>query len=367
MVRKKTVRLVGALCALGTSAWGFAAVLEGCATAGDGDDGVEDTGSGNDATTNDGGCTGSQTSCNGSCTNTQTDPKNCGACGHPCDDASVCSQGQCAASCSGATTKCGQACVNEQTDPQHCGGCDASCASGDFCDAGACIPSCTAQQELCSDGGLFCANIQTDNGNCGGCNIACTNGWTCQQGRCLPNCMMPQTLCDIDGSADGGPPYCSDLQTDNGNCGMCNNVCPTTQYCDGGACVNQPINTSTCKTVNGLTWCYHPGTCGEACNTVCNYFSKTPVSNQTAWTDAQATASECQAIATAFNNTSTPSLASYTYACTEVNGSSDDAGTLTGQFYCSNYAMCPANHLTNMDGLGNACGTAAWISLCPCQ
>ncbi len=270
------------------------------------------------------------------------------------------------ATCTSPQVKCGTTCVNEKTDPQHCGGCDASCASGDSCDGGACIPGCTSAQKLCTDGGLFCANVQSDNGNCGDCNAQCTGGWTCQAGRCLPNCTGGQTLCDIDGSADGGPPFCTDTNTDNSNCGSCDNPCTSSQYCDAGGCVNNP-SSATCKTVNGLLWCYHPGTCGEACNTVCSYFGKTPVADQTKWLDAQSSSTSCQALATAFNNVSTPSLASYSYACAEVNGTSNDSGTLTGQIYCSSYASCPASHLTMMDGIGNACSSAAWISLCPCE
>ncbi len=321
---------------------------------------------GTDATAGDSAsCNSGQTSCNGTCTNTTTDPQNCGKCGTACTNGQVCSQGACAANCGGGTTKCGSSCVVLATDLQNCGKCGNACPNGDGCDGGACIPNCTSAQKLCNDGGPFCANVATDNQNCGDCNVACTNGWTCQQnGRCLPSCGN-QTLCDMDGGTQGdGGPFCTNLQTDNQNCGTCDNACTGNTYCDAGGCAPSP--TTTCKNVNGLSWCYHAGTCGEPCNTVCSYFGKTPA-NTTTWTNAQNTQQLCQNIATAFNNGTTPSVSSYAYACVEVNGSTDDAGNVTGQMYCSSDNGCTTSHLTTMDGQGNACSTAAWISICPCQ
>ena len=365
MRQKQRARLALSLAALASTAWALSSILEGCAT---GQIITEPDGSSGDATTSsDAGCQSGQTSCNGTCTNTASDPLHCGSCTTACADGSVCSQGACATSCSGGTTQCGSSCVNEKTDPQHCGSCDASCAGNDFCDGGVCIPSCTSQQKLCSDGGLFCANIQTDNNNCGDCNIVCQNTWTCQQGKCLPTCGTSETLCDIDGSADGGPPFCTNTNTDNSNCGTCDHPCSGNQYCDAGVCATNPIPTA-CKVVNGLTWCYHPGVCGEACNTVCSYVGKTPLADAGAWLNAQSTTQNCQNIATAFNNGTSPSITSYTYACVEFQGGvGNDAGTITGQILCSNYSGCPANHLTNMDGLGVACSGSSWLSLCPCQ
>jgi hypothetical protein len=341
-------------------------VVAACATGNLTGDDDDDASPANDATTGDAGsCANGQTSCNGTCTSTTSDPKNCGKCANACASGQVCSQGTCAANCSGGTTKCGSSCVDTNTDPQNCGKCSAPCASGDGCDGGTCIPSCTSGQKLCDDGGLFCANIATDVENCGDCNVVCPAQWTCQQnGRCLPNCGT-QTLCDIDGGTQGdGGPFCTNVDTDNQNCGTCDHACTGNTYCDAGGCATNPV--TTCKLVNGLTWCYHAGTCGEACDTVCNYFNKTPV-NASTWTAAQDTQQLCQNLATAFNDTSTPSVASYTYACAEVNGTTTDAGTVTGAFYCSTDTNCPSVHLTDMDGLGNACSTAAWVSICPCQ
>src|SRR5262249_5688653 len=131
-------------------------VLDACATGGIiADDNVPETG-GKDSTVTpgdggDAGCGTGLTDCNGKCVNTASDPKNCGACGTACNDASVCSQSACALNCGGGTTKCGQACVDIQTDPQNCSKCGAACPSGDFCDGGTCIPNCTSVQKLCDD------------------------------------------------------------------------------------------------------------------------------------------------------------------------------------------------------------------------
>jgi hypothetical protein len=346
-----------------------ALVLDACATGGViADDNTPDTGN-KDSTVppGDAGCGTGLTECNGSCVNMASDPKNCGKCGTLCGDGSVCSQSACATTCAGGTTKCGQACVNLQTDPQNCSKCGNACPSSDYCDGGACIPSCTSTQKLCDDGGLFCANVQTDNANCGDCNVACPNGWTCQTGKCLPNCGNGQTLCDIDGGSQGdGGPFCTDTKTDPNNCGACDKACTSTQYCDAGTCVTSSIP-NTCKTVNGLLWCYHPNACGESCNTICGAVGKTANTDAGAVLAAQSTQTNCQNIATAFGNTSTPSVGSYAYACVEVNGFGD-GGAVTGQLYCSSDSNCPTMHLTTSDQQDAACNSQyPYTGICACK
>lgn len=359
-------RLIIAVGAVVSSSVSAGLVLDACATGGII---IEPEGGSNDVTVppGDAGCKAGFTDCNGTCVSTASDPKNCGKCGTTCTDGGVCSQGACATTCGGGTTKCGSSCVNIQTDPQNCGKCATACAGNDFCDGGACIPSCTSAQMLCDDGGLFCASVQTDNANCGNCGVACTNSWTCQQAKCLPSCTTGQTLCDIDGGTQGdGGPFCTDTKVDPKNCGQCDKACTSTQYCDAGGCVNNPIP-STCKSVNGILWCYHANNCGEPCNTVCSAVGKSANTNGTTITSAQNTQALCQSIATAFGNASTPSVSAYSYACVEVAGSGD-GGAVTGQIYCSTDTACTTTHLTAADQQGVQCnGTNPFTGICACQ
>lgn len=314
-------------------AWGGAALLEACATGElvTGPDASEqDSSSGNDSGKADAG------------------------------DAGIAPDGAC------LLTKCGSACVDTKTDNANCGQCNHACTNA-TCDGGVCVPTCATQQKVCAgDAGLFCASIETDNANCGDCNVACQQPFTCQTGKCLPTCQTSETLCDVDGSADGGPPFCANVQTDPYNCGTCDHACNGGQSCDAGACVSPP---PTCASVNGLLWCYYGGACGEACNAVCAHFGKTPVSNSTAWLNAQNTNTLCQNIATAFG-VGSASASGYTYACAEDSwGLHGFNGGLIGPLLCSTTTNCPTDHLATMDQGGINCdaSTQTRRSICPCQ
>ncbi len=126
---------------------------------------------------------------------------------------------------------------------------------------------------------------------------------------------------------------------------------------------------ATCKTVNGVTWCYDNATCGTSCNDVCKAIGSTPASDATVFAaQDDPTGAECTAIANAFGIAGPPQINSWTYACLE-----DTPGThavnsgLVGPLYCSTYSGCPTNHLTNMDQLGIACGGGSRRSICGCN
>ena len=95
------------------------------------------------------------------------------------------------------------------------------------------------------DGGApYCAKADTDNANCGGCGVACNELQICAGGKCGDVCLPTQTKCgppDGGVSADGGPlpSYCTDVKTDNANCGGCGVVCPFAKaLCAAGVCIS---------------------------------------------------------------------------------------------------------------------------------
>jgi hypothetical protein len=153
---------------------------------------------------------------------------------------------------------------------------------------------------------------------------------------------------------------------------------PTSQTCSvtsgsgtiGGANVTNVVVAcaNSCRTVNGIRWCYNPSACGEACNQVCAALGLPFTIADTTWFNAQSTAPQCQAINDAFGLGGTVSVNSYTYACAEDQGGTHtSSGGLIGPLLCSNYAPCPSNHRTLMDQLGTACSANSRRSLCPCQ
>ena len=99
-------------------------------------------------------------------------------------------------------------------------------------------------------------NLQdSDNLNCGACDNVCTGGKSCSEGTCV---------CPEDQTSVGG--VCYNLGGDNGNCGSVGHVCPVGQSCSGGQCVC-PEGQLSCSNV-----CVIPqndnGNCG-ACGNVC--------------------------------------------------------------------------------------------------
>ena len=192
-------------------------------------------------TTSDAGpmCSPGQAACALGCTNPQSDFDNCGSCGNACMPGQVCSMGMCALSCAGGTTQCGKSCVETSADSMNCGACGKACTTGEVCSSGMCTSVCASGQSLCTTmGGSYCANIVSDNQNCGMCGNVCGTAQVCAGSHCVAGCGGSTTADGGDGGTtyaycapDGGVPYCTDIASDNQNCGTCGNAC------NGGSCV----------------------------------------------------------------------------------------------------------------------------------
>jgi hypothetical protein len=150
------------------------------------------------------------------------DPQNCGACGLTCAPPfGSCGNGRCLPcdNCSAAYVCPGQlpdgSIVlegSDLTDDSNCGECNCPCQAGQHClelgpglgftgpntPWGASVPfaecfvSCANGEYPCPlpDGGRGCTNIQTDNLNCGACGAQCCPGESCNGVTCriYPNC-----------------------------------------------------------------------------------------------------------------------------------------------------------------------------------
>jgi hypothetical protein len=290
------------------------------------------------------GACGGLPSCATGCTSFADDPRNCGACGKVC--AGACDGGQCLAygaspfgsMCSRNGECAGGMCMDkarygwpmgfctsvcDPADPklpcaadQTCVGSSASagygtcrqkcaadgdcgragfvcaagacqpdcrqnpvCLNGDICDAsGRCQPApttCAQPQVSCpmpSGSGIYCSDLKTDQMNCGACGRACPAGTFCNSGLCsAQTCAAPATACVL----PGGGTLCTDLSRDPGNCGACGKVCATNAICTNGACQGgggtQP-GIAACQAPGGGALCTSllsdPMNCG-ACGVVC--------------------------------------------------------------------------------------------------
>ena len=98
---------------------------------------------------------------------------------------------------------------------------------------------CGPGSELC---GSVCVNLQSDNQNCGKCNNPCKAGEVCSGGTCKLSCPAGTSTCSN---------TCVNLKTDLNNCGSCNKKCLAGQVCSNGMCA------LTCQ--SALTDCN--GTC----------------------------------------------------------------------------------------------------------
>jgi hypothetical protein len=226
------------------------------------------------------------------CVNLQADRYNCGICGRVCPSGTSCSAGQCQSiQCPQGQILCGSRCVDVSRDSQHCGGCSATGDSGP--DGGTQPPTCVPGQCACTSGrqecprgeGAACYDLQNDDQNCGDCGNVCESGETCREGACVTiTCPQGSVLCgdrcvvgskcgvNCNESGDGTMcvagtcqcpqgtqlcqggegKECTDVTSDNRNCGGCGVQCQS-----GFECRQSQCQTIVCP--EGRIWC------GSAC------------------------------------------------------------------------------------------------------
>src|SRR5918994_2210614 len=132
--------------------------------------------------------------------------------------------------------------------------------------------SCTADNQCCQGNtcisGFCCPNLRTCAGGC------CAAGASCS-GRACGCTTAGQTACPSDTDPFGA---CTDLQTDENNCGQCGTQCVSGQECVAGEC--KCTRTScpsgccttaeaggTCNAGNTIAFCGGNGNICEACTT----------------------------------------------------------------------------------------------------
>ncbi len=179
-------------------------------------------------------CTEGQLCCNGKCTDPSSDSANCGVCANVCSGTLhfTCINSNCV-SCPPENTFCNTGCADLMTDPKNCFACSNSCLSGEACIKGTCSPcppNRTVCQGVCCPDGQSCCNgrctdVATDDHNCGSCGFVCPRGEMCGAGVCI----CKDIYCDA---------ICTDPKNDPQNCGMCGNDCPAFTPCCGSTCCN---------------------------------------------------------------------------------------------------------------------------------
>lgn len=118
---------------------------------------------------------------------------------------------------------------------------------------GSCAPSsCFTGQTQC---GAECSDLISDNNNCGSCGHVCGSDEICMNGICskISKCNEGETLCDD---------TCVDTKTDSNNCGGCGNKCKPSESCVNGICVfvpSCPFGSFAC----GNNCCVLPQICNQ--------------------------------------------------------------------------------------------------------
>ncbi len=245
----------------------------------------------------------------GECINIVSNPRACGGCGIVCDPDQICEGGICVA-CPAGTVRCGMNCVDLSTDRLNCGTCGNYCYDNELSGGTTC----------CSGS---CTNLQADENNCGTCGNACGENQRCIGGMCtlIPSgsveisCRLGQTACGM---------TCTDLDSDESNCGMCGWACPSGRICAGGVCL-PPGGEDGC----GLGQIRCDGRC---------------VDPETSWSNCGRCGHQCPAYYTCRESTCTPFYSGDDTVCEEP-----------GLDYCSGDCADLATSERHCGRCGNAC------------
>lgn len=93
---------------------------------------------------------------------------------------------------------------------------------------------------------LYCTDLQSDTENCGVCDHVCSAGQMCIDGACMVGCPDGDSLCSV----NGGAKRCVNTNSDDTSCGGCGHACKPGWACESGMCLPK------CGDVNsGLTAC----------------------------------------------------------------------------------------------------------------
>ncbi len=189
--------------------------------------------------------------------------------GQPCGP---CEEGETV--CVDDQTQC-EGAVDLNSDDQNCGSCGQICESpaGDAtasCEQGSCEISCDDPQHTWCEQTEECSDLSSDDQNCGSCGQICESPAgdataSCEQGICEISCDDAQyTWCE---QAE----VCADLDSDVEHCGQCSAPCTTDSQEDDVQCVDgqcecgDELELCDDECVDTQTEHSHCGFCNNAC------------------------------------------------------------------------------------------------------